>query len=72
MRIALCVDALAPQPGGIGRYTWELAKGLAAREGVVSLNFFGRGRLIDEPRHLIESDRFRIETSCFDELMPGG
>ena len=60
MRIALCVDALAPQPGGIGRYTWELAKGLAAREGVVSLNFFGRGRLIDEPRHLIESDHASV------------
>ena len=57
MRIALCVDALAPQPGGIGRYTWELAKGLAAREDIDSLNFFGRGRLIDEPGRLIESDR---------------
>ena len=56
MRIALCVDALAPQPGGIGRYTWELAKGLAGRKGIETLNFFGRGRLIDEPRRLIESD----------------
>ena len=56
MRIALCVDALAPEPGGIGRYTWELAKGLAAREDIESLSFFGRGRLIDEPRRLIESD----------------
>ena len=57
MRIALCVDALAPQPGGIGRYTWELAKGLADREDIGSLNFFGRGRLIDEPARLIESER---------------
>ena len=56
MRIALCVDALAPQPGGIGRYTWELAKGLSGRKDIHSLNFFGRGRLIDEPRRLTESD----------------
>jgi alpha-1,3-rhamnosyl/mannosyltransferase len=56
MRIALCVDALAPQPGGIGRYTWELAKGLAARTDIDELSFFGRGRLIDEPRRLIEVD----------------
>jgi glycosyltransferase involved in cell wall biosynthesis len=56
VRIALCVDALAPQHGGIGRYTWELAKGLADRKDIQSLNFFGRGRLIDEPRRLIESD----------------
>ena len=57
MRVALCVDALAPQPGGIGRYTWELAKGLAAREDMDSLKFFGRGRLIDEPGRLIDSDK---------------
>lgn len=56
MRIALCVDALAPQPGGIGRYTWELAKGLASRRDIDTLHFFGRGRLIDEPRCLIESN----------------
>ena len=55
LRIALCVDALAPQPGGIGRYTWELAKGLAERNDIDRLNFFGRGRLIDDPRRLIGS-----------------
>ena len=55
LRIALCVDALAPQPGGIGRYTWELAKGLANRVDIDRLSFFGRGRLIDDPRELIET-----------------
>ena len=55
LRIALCVDALAPQPGGIGRYTWELAKGLANRNDIDQMSFFGSGRLIDEPRHLSES-----------------
>ena len=58
MRIALCVDALAPQPGGIGRYTWELAKGLAERDDIDRLSFFGRGRLIDEPRYLMENREF--------------
>ena len=55
LRIALCVDALTPQPGGIGRYTWELAKGLAERNDIDVLSFFGRGRLIAEPRRLIET-----------------
>ena len=32
MKVTLCVDALGPQPGGIGRYTWELCKGLAKRD----------------------------------------
>ena len=54
MRVALCVDALAPQPGGIGRYTWELSKGLAESREIDSLHYFGRGRLIAEPRLLIE------------------
>jgi glycosyltransferase involved in cell wall biosynthesis len=56
MRVALCVDALGPQQGGIGRYTWELAKGLANRTEIETLNYFGRGRLIDEPRMLIEGE----------------
>lgn len=55
LRIALCVDALAPQPGGIGRYTWELAKGLGERGDIDQLSFFGRGRLINDPRNLIEN-----------------
>ena len=58
LRIALCVDALAPQPAGIGRYTWELAKGLSERNEIDQLNFFGRGRLIGEPRRLMESRDF--------------
>lgn len=57
MRVALCVDALAPQPGGIGRYTWQLAKSLADRSEIEALHYFGRGRLIDEPRRLIEAER---------------
>ena len=54
-RVTLCVDALEPQPGGIGRYTWELAKGLGARSDV-SASFYGRGRLIDDPGMLIRGE----------------
>jgi glycosyltransferase involved in cell wall biosynthesis len=51
MRVTLCIDALDPQPGGIGRYTWELCKGLAGRDDV-DVRYFGRGRLIDDPAKL--------------------
>lgn len=54
MRVTLCIDALAPQPGGIGRYTWELSKGLAERTEIDSLHYFGRGRIIDDPSRLLE------------------
>ena len=54
MRVTLCVDALGPQPGGIGRYTWELCKGLADRGDIENLHFFGRGRLIADPRLLLD------------------
>ena len=54
MRLTLCVDALGPQPAGIGRYTWELAKGLARRDDIEDLHYFGRGRLIENPQLLID------------------
>jgi alpha-1,3-rhamnosyl/mannosyltransferase len=57
VKVTLCVDALAPQPGGIGRYTWELCKGLSMRDEVDSLHYFGRGRLIAEPRVLLEGKK---------------
>lgn len=46
-RLTLCVDALDPAPAGIGRYTWELAKGLSGRDDL-SVQFFGRNRLIQD------------------------
>jgi alpha-1,3-rhamnosyl/mannosyltransferase len=56
-RVTLCVEALAPQPGGIGRYTWELCKGLAGRDEISSLNFYGRNRLIDDPACLLRGEK---------------
>ena len=54
MRLTLCVDALEPQPGGIGRYTWELCRALRVREEISPLHFYGHGRLIHEPAVLLE------------------
>ena len=53
MRITLCVDALEPQPGGIGRYTWELCKGLVRRSEISKLEFYGRNSLIADPSVLL-------------------
>ena len=49
--VTLCVDALGPQPGGIGRYTWELCKGLPSR--LTKVSFFGRNQLLDDPARLL-------------------
>jgi glycosyltransferase involved in cell wall biosynthesis len=54
LRTGLLVDALAPHPGGIGRYTWELCKGLAARDDV-AVSFIAHGRLIHDPSALLQS-----------------
>lgn len=51
-RVTLWVDALEPNPGGIGRYTGELCKGLATRDGV-SARYFGHNRLLDDPGLLL-------------------
>jgi glycosyltransferase involved in cell wall biosynthesis len=56
MRVTLWVDALEPHPGGIGRYTWELCKGLTAHEAIEPLKFYGRRRMIDDPAILLRGD----------------
>jgi alpha-1,3-rhamnosyl/mannosyltransferase len=58
----LCVDALEPRPGGIGRYTWELCKGLTQREDLSPL-FFARKQLIDDPATLLSDERSHWEQS---------
>ena len=56
MRVTLCVDALEPQLGGIGRYTWELCKGLARRADIEELRFHTRNSLIEDPALLLSAD----------------
>lgn len=55
IRVTLQVDALEPNPGGIGRYTWELCEGLKARPDV-AVRFFGRNRLLDDPGQLLRDE----------------
>lgn len=54
-RVTLWVDAIAPNPGGISRYTWELAKGIASRDNM-AVQFFGRDRMIEDPALLLRGD----------------
>ena len=61
MRTTLLVDALAPQPGGIGRYTWELCQGLEARDDV-DVSYLVHGRLIEDPAILMTSSRLPRRT----------
>lgn len=56
LKVTLWVDALAPQPGGIGRYTLKLCEGLATHPDVRGPIYFGRGRLIDDPGSLLRSE----------------
>lgn len=57
MRVTLWVDALEPQLGGIGRYTWELCKGLPGRAGLNSVRYYGRGRLLPDPAALLRGEK---------------
>lgn len=56
MRITLCVDALEPNPGGIGRYTWQLCQGLARREDL-ELRYFARRQFIGDPATLLRGEQ---------------
>lgn len=55
MRVTLCVDALEPQPGGIGRYTWQLCEGLREQPSISRLLFYGRGGLVSDPAVLLKT-----------------
>ena len=59
MQVTLCVDALEPQLGGIGRYTWELCKGLPGRTGIDSVRYYGRSRLLSDPAALLRGEKPR-------------
>jgi alpha-1,3-rhamnosyl/mannosyltransferase len=59
MRVTLCVDALEPHLGGIGRYTWQLCERLARRDDIADLRYFSHGRLVDDPGRLLRGERVR-------------
>lgn len=58
MRVTLCVEALTPNPGGIGRYTWQLSRGLLRRPEI-DLRYYGRRRLLKDPSALLRGERLQ-------------
>lgn len=44
MQLALSIEAIAPDMGGIGRYTWELARRLPHHSSISSIRFWRHGR----------------------------
>lgn len=49
MHLALSIDPLAPDMGGIGRYTLELARRLPSRPDVASLKLWRQGNWFTDP-----------------------
>ncbi|NMG56409.1 glycosyltransferase family 4 protein [Aromatoleum aromaticum] len=49
MKLILGVDAIAPPLTGIGRYAFELARGLARHPAVTDLRYFGFGHWVADP-----------------------
>lgn len=60
MNVVLDVDPISPPLTGIGRYTLELARGLAADKRVENVRFFSYGRWVDNPETLLEPDRAAV------------
>lgn len=65
MRLAITVDSLGSQLGGIGRYTLELCKGLQNRPDVRSLVFYRNGRWIKDPYALLRDEEILNTTHPF-------
>lgn len=53
-KLILAVDALSPNPTGIGRYTWELTRRLAEHPSVSALHFYRNGKWIKSPETLMQ------------------
>ena len=54
VKLILAVDALSPNPTGIGRYTWELTRRLADHPEVRPLHFYRNGKWIKSPETLVK------------------
>jgi len=59
VKVTLVVDAMRAPPGGIGRYTRELAQRLPHQPDIDELLFFDDGRFVDDPAQLVRGDRTR-------------
>lgn len=56
MQVSLSVDALSPNLSGIGRYCWELVRGLDADARVDCVRYFIRGNWVSDPSKLVEPE----------------
>jgi len=60
IKIILGVDAIFHPLTGIGRYAWELARGLQNAEGIADIRYFAMGRWMRQPEALLaQSDAGR-------------
>jgi glycosyltransferase involved in cell wall biosynthesis len=60
MRIGLTIDPLSPLLTGIGRYTWELCRGLRENPDVGDLGFFRYDQWIRKPEAFLSPRRFTV------------
>jgi glycosyltransferase involved in cell wall biosynthesis len=60
MKVALSIDALAPQSTGIGRYTWELVRGIPNNPGVSRLLYYRNGMIAMRPEAFLASGGHRF------------
>lgn len=56
MRLAITVDPLCSRMGGIGRYTWELVKGLRQHPDIDHLHYYLNGRWIADVDAMIHDE----------------
>lgn len=54
MQVSLSVDALSPNLSGIGRYCWELARGVATDDRVAKLRYFIGRSWLNDPTSLLQ------------------
>ncbi len=55
MRVTLMVEALAPQLSGIGRYCWELARGIPSAPGISHVRYRLADAWIENPAQLLDA-----------------
>lgn len=53
IKVILAVDAIFHALTGMGRYAWELARGLQNAEGIADIRYFAMGRWILHPEALL-------------------
>lgn len=54
MKVVLSVDALSPQLTGIGRYVWELVKGLSTSQEIDAINYCRGPNWVSNPQALLD------------------